>query len=90
VFGKVKLNKLQAATQGVDSSEHNKAAWKRMQLIREQLKTKARAEFRDSGGFVKAKVKASKAKRNPDLDAFILANQDNDVLRQFLALTQEG
>jgi hypothetical protein len=81
---------MQAAVKGVDSSEHNRNAWAHCQTLREQIKTKIRAEFRDSGGFVKAKVKASKAKRNPDLDAFILANQDNDVLRQFLALTQEG
>lgn len=88
LFAKVKVSKVQGATRGVDSSEHNKAAWKRMQLIREQLKTKARAEFAASGGFVKAKVKASKKKANPELDAFMLQHQDSEVLRQFLALQE--
>lgn len=88
-FDRIKLSKVQAAAVGVVSSEHNRNAWQRCQQLRDQLKVQIRAEFRENGGFVKAKVKSAKAsKRSPELDAFLLANQDNDVLRQFLALQQ--
>jgi hypothetical protein len=88
-FDRIKLSKMQAATKGLDEkgkSEHNKAAWKHCQQLREHIKTEIRAAFRDSGGFVKAKIKKGSKATNPELDAFMLQHQDSEILRQFLAL----
>jgi len=91
-FDRIKLGKIQAAAKGLTpegKTEHNKAAWAHCKNVGDQLKTQVRKHFRETGGFVQAKIsKAKQAKPSPELDAFLLEHQDNPVLAQFLALQQ--
>lgn len=89
-FARLKLDKYTAAQRGLsptEKSEHNKALYAQLRSVEESMNALVRKHFKDNGGFVQAKVQRAKDKPvSPELDAFMLKNADNEVLRQFLAL----
>jgi hypothetical protein len=89
-FDRIKLSKFDAARLGLDlagKTEHNKNAWTRCQKIGEELKAAVRKQFRDTGGFVTAKIASSKTRKgNPELDAFLLKHGDNEQVREMAKL----
>lgn len=90
-FDKTKLSKVQAAALGLDEEgkkKHNKDEWARVQRMRENINTAMR---RQSRGYVRSKIAANKeAASNPQLDAFLLANQGNPLIEQLIALQNGG
>lgn len=94
-FDRLKLSKLQAAAQGLtveQKSEHNSNLHAELGRVEQSMLTLVRKHFRENGGFVKAKVTRTTARpqSNPELDAFLLQNQDNEVLRTYLALQTQA
>lgn len=85
-FDKVKLSKIQAAQAGVDRTEHNKAAWAKVQTARQYIEAQVRKGLREGAPTVRGKIAASKAQANPDLDAFLLKHGDDDKVREMAKL----
>lgn len=81
-FDKVKLSKIEAARLGVDKTAHNKTEYARIQGMREKLNSAMRKQAR---GHVATKITKT-SNTNPELDAFLLANQGNPLIEQILAL----
>lgn len=81
-----KLSKVQAASQGLVASEHNKAAWAELQTLRASMLTAVRKASREASHVAPKIAAKTAAKRTPEVDALLLQHAGNPAIEQLAAL----